>query len=56
MGQMLDAHTIMYDAFKETYLNEHTFEEKMGFPVAKLPFYFSLSDTALPCVLVLCLP
>lgn len=47
MGQMLDEHTVMYDAFKEVYSNEQDFEKKMGFPVFKLPFYFALlGDTS----------
>lgn len=47
MGQMLDAHTVMYDAFKELYFDEPAFEAKMGFPVQKLPFYFALlGDTS----------
>lgn len=47
MGQMLDTHTVMYDAFKELYFDEPAFETKMGFPVQKLPFYFALlGDTS----------
>lgn len=47
MGQMLDAHTVMYDAFKELYYDEKAFEAKMGFSVSKLPFYFALlGDTS----------
>lgn len=47
MGQMLDAQTIMYDAFKEQRFDEQAFEAKMGFPVHKLPFYFALlGDTS----------
>lgn len=47
MGQMLDAKTIMYDAFKEVRFDEQAFEAKMGFSVHKLPFYFALlGDTS----------
>jgi DNA polymerase-1 len=47
MGQMLNTHTVMYDAFKELYFTEQDFEKKMGFPVFKLPFYFALlGDTS----------
>ncbi len=42
LGQMIDEHTFMYDSFKEVILDIAAFQEKMGFPVAKLPFYFSL--------------
>lgn len=46
MAQMLDEHTLIYDSFKEELMDEKKFEEKMGFPVARLPFYFSLLGDA----------
>ncbi|MEX0848720.1 MAG: DNA polymerase I [Candidatus Dependentiae bacterium] len=42
MGQMLDQKTYIFDTFKDVMLDVNSFEEKMGFPVARLPFYFSL--------------
>jgi DNA polymerase I len=42
MGQALDAHTFIYDTFKDIFLDVPGFEEKMGFSVEKLPFYFAL--------------
>ncbi|MFI5333030.1 MAG: DNA polymerase I [Candidatus Babeliales bacterium] len=47
MGQTLTPTIFMYDAFKEAVLDKDSFEQKMGFPVAKLPFYFAiLGDTS----------
>ena len=46
LGQMLDDKTFMYDAFKDKIIGIPEFEEKMGFAVAKLPFYFSLLGDA----------
>ena len=47
MGQMINAHTYIYDSFKDLLYDEPLFEQKMGFPVAKLPFYFALlGDTS----------
>jgi DNA polymerase-1 len=42
MGQALDAYTTLYDAFKEIVYDVPAFEEKMGFPVERLPLYFAL--------------
>lgn len=42
MGQMLDEHTFIYDAFKDETHDTVTFAQKMGFGVEKLPFYFAL--------------
>jgi len=37
----------IFDAFKNKVLNEQTLTEKYGFPLSKLPFYFSiLGDTS----------
>ena len=47
MGQAIDDKVVMYDTFKEQLIDEKAFEEKMGFPVEKLPFYFALlGDTS----------
>ncbi len=47
MGQMLSPSVIIYDSFKDMFVNEKAFEEKMGFPVAKTAFYFALlGDTS----------
>ncbi|MFC1842617.1 DNA polymerase I [Candidatus Dependentiae bacterium] len=45
-GQMLDAQTFMYDSFRDVLIDVPKFEEKMGFEVAKLPFYFALLGDA----------
>ncbi len=42
MGQALNKNTVMYDAFKDVVLDEAAFQEKMGFPVDKIIFYFAL--------------
>ncbi|MGE0206240.1 MAG: DNA polymerase I [Candidatus Babeliales bacterium] len=42
MGQALDEKVTIFDPFKDQMLNVATFNEKMGFPVEKLPFYFAL--------------
>lgn len=47
LGQMLDEHTFMYDAFKEIITDVKACEDKMGCKISKLPFYFSLlGDTS----------
>lgn len=47
MGQMLSEHVSIYDPMKEEVVTPASFAEKMGFPVAKLPFYFALlGDTS----------
>ena len=42
LGQMLDKQMYMYDAFKDHLIDQKSFEEKMGFPIEKLQFYFAL--------------
>ena len=42
MGQMLSESVMIYDSFKDVFINEAAFQEKMGFPVAKTSFYFAL--------------
>jgi DNA polymerase-1 len=48
MGQAIeDDRVVLFDPWKDVILNQKLFEEKMGLPVAKLPFYFSiLGDTS----------
>lgn len=47
MGQALDANIVMFDPFKDVFIDVPAFEKKMGFPVEKLPFYFALlGDTS----------
>ena len=42
MGQALTETSYLYDYFKDQMLDKTAFEQKMGFAVEKLPFYFSL--------------
>lgn len=42
MGQMLSESVILYDSFKNVFIDEAAFQEKMGFPVKKTAFYFAL--------------
>lgn len=47
MGQAIDDQVVMYDSFKEQFIDIKAFQEKMGFAVEKLPFYFALlGDTS----------
>ena len=48
MGQALDQESAyLYDFFKDELLSKQAVEEKFGFPVEKLPFYFALlGDTS----------
>lgn len=47
MGQMVSDKILMYDAFKDIMLDQKAVEEKYGFPLEKLPFYFALiGDTS----------
>lgn len=46
MGQMLSSNNMIFDSFKDVLLDESGFEVKMGFPVKKAPFYFSLLGDA----------
>lgn len=42
MGQALNAHTFMYDAFKEILYDTQSFEQKMNVPINRLALYFAL--------------
>ncbi len=47
MAQALSDRIMMYDPFKDTIVDAAKFAEQKGFPVEKLPFYFSLlGDTS----------
>lgn len=47
MGQLLSDNVSIFDTFKDIVIDRASFEEKMGFEVAKLPFYFALlGDTS----------
>jgi len=46
MGQAIDDKVVVYDTFKEEWIDENAFEKKMGFTVQKLPFYFSMLGDA----------
>jgi DNA polymerase-1 len=38
---------VLFDPWKDEFINQEKFEQKMGFPVSKLPFYFAiLGDTS----------
>jgi len=42
MGQTLDGNIVLFDPFKDKIIDTPAFEEKMGFSVQKLPFYYAL--------------
>ena len=42
MGQILSSSITLFDSFKDVFVDEKTFQEKMNFPVSKAVFYFSL--------------
>jgi len=42
MGQMLSKQIKIYDTFKNVFIDEASFKEKMGFPPQKTVFYFAL--------------
>ncbi len=47
MGQALAEHIFIFDPFKDEFIDPVKFQDKMGFPVEKLPFYFALlGDTS----------
>jgi DNA polymerase-1 len=47
MAQALDENVVIFDPFKDEFIDKAKFEEKKGFPVEKLPFYFAiLGDTS----------
>ncbi|MEX0672359.1 MAG: DNA polymerase I, partial [Candidatus Babeliales bacterium] len=46
MAQLIDENIVMYDAFKEEFFDKAAYEEKMGFSIEKLPFYYALLGDA----------
>jgi len=46
MGQAITDRILIYDPSKEIMYNRFNFQEKMGVPVEKLPFYFALLGDA----------
>lgn len=45
--QLIDSNVFVYDPFKEELTDSSKFEQKMGFNIEKLPFYFAiLGDTS----------
>lgn len=42
MGQMLNNNIIMFDTFKDLFIDEQVYEDKLGFSPQKAPFYFAL--------------
>lgn len=47
MGQVLTINNVMiFDPFKDQFIDRAAFEQKMGFPPEKLPFYFALVGDA----------
>ncbi|MCL4361732.1 DNA polymerase I [Candidatus Dependentiae bacterium] len=46
MGQMLSDKIKIFDPFKEDYVTATSLEEKYGFEISKLPFYFALVGDA----------
>jgi DNA polymerase I len=46
MGQALSEYVTILDPFKELFINQQSLEEKLGFKVSKLPFYYALVGDA----------
>ena len=46
LAQMVDDKIFMYDSFKKVVLDRAALEEKYGFAIERLPFYFSLLGDA----------
>lgn len=46
MYQMLDQQVKIFDSFKDAIVDAQEFQNKKGFPVEKLPFYFALLGDA----------
>ena len=42
LGQALGPHTSILDPFKEAFIDQKALEEKLGFSLNKLPFYYGL--------------
>lgn len=47
MGQTISDHILIYDPNKDTLYDREKFQERMGVPIERLPFYFALvGDTS----------
>lgn len=46
MGQMVNDNIIMFDTFKDLFIDEQIYEDKLGFSPKKAPFYFALLGDA----------
>lgn len=46
MGQTLSEHIIMLDPFKDAFIYKKDLEERFGFPIERLPFYYALVGDA----------
>lgn len=46
LGQTVSENILLYDAFKQEFTDRVALEQKYGFPIEKLPFYFSLVGDA----------
>lgn len=42
LGQLVGDNVVMFDPFKDAFLGKQALEEKYGFPLERLSFYFSL--------------
>ncbi len=42
LGQAIGPYTVMLDPFKEVIIDQKALEDKLGFPLAKLAFYYAL--------------
>ncbi len=42
MGQAITQNCVLFDPFKDAVVDQAALEQKMGFPLEKLPFYFAL--------------
>ncbi len=46
LGQVIGENVVIFDTFKEQFIDVAKFQEIWGFPVGKLPFYFALLGDA----------
>ncbi|HVW98959.1 MAG TPA: 5'-3' exonuclease, partial [Candidatus Babeliaceae bacterium] len=42
LGQAIEKQIVIYDPFKEVFVTQQALQERYGFEVSKIPFYFSL--------------
>ncbi|KIX85465.1 hypothetical protein J120_00610 [candidate division TM6 bacterium JCVI TM6SC1] len=43
LSQALDEQTVIFEPFKEQFIDVRAREEKLGIPISKMPFYFALT-------------